>query len=477
MKGTAVFGGTQLFTMLANIIKGKFTAVILSTGGMGISSLLNSALVPMQQLFTFSLPTAAVRDIANEETPRLKSGKVLAFRRTLFILAALGMIIMAASAPLFSVSTFGNDAHTLWFVELSIALLFLILTSGENAVLQSYRQLKSLALCNVVGALCGLLFGIPLYYFYGVDGIAPSIVIMSVVTFLFSLHFTRQLPVVGVSQPWSETWRCSRDMLLFGGAMMIAAVIGSLSTYFVNTFIRSYGSIDDVGLFQAANTITLQCTSLVFAAMATDYYPHLSSVVDNHEETCKLVRQQGEIVVLVIASVASLLVCFAPLAVRLLLTSDFDSLVPLLRLIAVSFMGRAFCFPLDYVCLARGDKSFFFWVDGVWTNIKTFALLVSGYYFFGLIGLGYAILLNALIDIFMSFTLNKLRYGITYDRGVLRLYLPLLLMLVLQLAVSFLADSTLSQSLTLLLALIICIFSYVQLDRRIGFKSILRKRQ
>mgnify|MGYP002622285165 CR=1 FL=1 len=475
MKGTAVFGGSQMFTMLANIVKGKFTAIFLGTGGMGVSSLLNSALAPMQQLFTFSLPTAGVRDIANEEDAEQKAHKVLAFRRVLFVLAVLGMITMAVGAPLLSISTFGSSEHTLWFVALSVALLFLILTTGENAVLQGYRKLKTLATCNVVSALCGVLVGVPLYYFYGIEGIVPSIIIMSVVSFLYTRYFTRTLHIIPVQQSWGDTWKWGRVMLLFGGTMMIAGVIGSLSTYLLNTFIRSYGDISDVGLFQAANTITLQCTSLVFTAMATDYYPHLSSVADSQDRMTALVRQQGEIVVLIIAPVASLLVLFSPLAVRVLLTSEFDSLVPLLRLIAVSFMGRAFCFPLDYVCLAKGDKSFFFWVDGIWTNVKTFLFCVAGYYFFGLIGLGYAMVANAVIDIFVSALLCRYRYGVVYDKEQLRLFLPFVSLLSLQLLVSYISDILPSLALMMVIAAVICIFAYRQLDQRINFRGLLKR--
>ena len=297
---------------------------------------------------------------------------------------------------------------------------------------------------------------------------------MSVVSFLYTRYFTRTLHIIPVQQSWGDTWKWGRLMLLFGGTMMIAGVIGSLSTYFLNTFIRSYGDISDVGLFQAANTITLQCTSLVFTAMATDYYPHLSSVADKLEKTTALVRQQGEIVVLIIAPVASLLVLFSPLVVRVLLTSEFDSLVPLLRLIAISFMGRAFCFPLDYVCLAKGDKSFFFWVDGIWTNVKTFLLCVAGYYFFGLIGLGYAVLLNAVVDIIASSMLNKIIYGVFYDIRVLRLYILTALLLGTQFFSSLLSNIFVGIILQTLVACFICVYSFVQLDRRINFKSILR---
>ena len=77
MKGTAVFGGSQMINMLANVIKGKFTAIFLGASGMGISSLLGSALSPFQQFFTFSLPVAAVRDIASGQDEDAKARSVL----------------------------------------------------------------------------------------------------------------------------------------------------------------------------------------------------------------------------------------------------------------------------------------------------------------------------------------------------------------------------------------------------------------
>lgn len=475
MKGTAVFGGTGLITMLANIVKGKLVAVLLSDYGMGISSLMQSALNPVQQLFLFGLPTVGVKEIATEGDAEKKAQKVLTFRRILYTLAFFGMCTMTVCATLFSISTFGDDTHAVWFVEMSVALLFFILAAGENTILQGYRRLKALAACNLIGVVSGLVFSIPLYYFYGVEGIVPAMIVLAVMSYGCTRYFTRRIAISPQQETWRETWSKGYAMLMFGGAMMIAGVIGTLSTYFVNTFIRSYGSISDVGLFQAANTITLQCTSLVFTAMATDYYPHLSSVLKQKKEAVQLVEQEGEIVMLVMATITALLILFAPLIVRVLLTEKFDGIVPLLRLIALSFIGRAFCFPLDYVCLAKGDKAFFFWVDGVWTNAKTFLLFVVGYYFFGLIGLGYATVANALIDIVVSSMLNKWRYDVHYSKAMLEVFLPLTALNILALAATCLPNTLLSIGITAACVLTVCIFSYIQLDRRIGIKDLWKK--
>ena len=472
MKGTAVFGGSQMINMLANVIKGKFTAIFLGASGMGVSSLLGSALSPFQQFFTFSLPVAGVRDIASQQDEDSKARSVLIFRRVLYALAFLGMITMALSSTLLSQSTFGNNEYSLWFVGMSVALLFFILTAAENTILQGYRHLKAYATTSVVGSVCGLLFTIPLYWLYGVDGIVPSMMILSFVTFVFSRYFTSRIGIKSVSLSWRETLSGSRTMLMMGGAMMLAGLLGALSTYFTNTFIRSYGNMSDIGLYNAATIVTIQCTTLVFSSMSADYYPHLSELLEYKDRMQKYVQKEGEMVLLVMAPIISLLILFSGVIVRVLLTSEFDSIVPLLRLIALSFMGRAFCFPLDYVCLAKGDKSFFFWVDGVWTNIKTFLLCVCGYYFFGLIGLGYAMLANAFIDIIVSAVLNKKRYQVSYNSHYLKMFMYLLLVNVLVLGASYIHTPFLSYSLMLLLVVAMCIVSLIQIFTRIRGKHI-----
>lgn len=477
MKGTAVFGGTQMFTMLANMVKGKFVAMILGDYGMGISSLLQSALSPMQQLFSFGLPTSGVKDIAAESDPQRKAEVVLTFRRLLTTLAFSGAITMLVCSTLFSISTFGDNTYTRWFAEMSVALLFFILASGETTILQGYRMLKEQATCNITGTCCSLLFGVPLYYFFGIDGIVPALILLSATTYGLARHFTRRINTSACQQPtWSQIFSRSRNMLTLGLTMMVAGVIGTLVTYLINTYIRSHGTIADVGLFQAANVITIQCTTMVFAAMATDYYPHLSSIIAQRGHTREVVEHEGEIVLLIIAPLTVLLILFAPLAVRVLLTPKFDAIIPLIRLIAISFIARATCFPLDYVCMAKGDKQFFFWTQGVWSNVKTLLLLVLGYKYFGLIGLGYAVITSSVIDIIASFLLNQWRYQLHYTATLLHTLIPLLLTNGVALAASYISHPLISYGIIATCALFTCLYSFCQLDKRIGIKELIRSR-
>lgn len=467
LKGTAVFGGTQMLTMLTNIVKGKFVALILSEYGMGLSALMQSALNPMQQLFSMGLPSSVVKDIAAEQDAMQRAAVVKAFRRVLLLLAVLGMLTMFIGASAFSMGTFGNTDYTSWFVAMSVALFFFILAGGETAVLQGCRRLKEYAVCNIAAALCGLLIGVPLYYFYGVGGIVPSMVILSFSMFLTARIFTRRIGLPAVVQSLGESVRLSRGMLLLGFAMMLSGLTGALTLYLINTFIRKNGGVSDVGLYQAACSITLQATALVFTAMAADYYPHLSSLTERKSDLLRLVRSEAEVVVCVMAPVISLLIVLSPVVVEVLLTTKFNPIVPLIRLIALSFWGRALCFPLDYVCMARGDRRFFFWTQGVWSNVKTLLLSVGAYWLWGLNGLGYAALAGAVIDIAVSLTLNHWRYGVCYSFSMLKVVLPFFILNVGTLLAAYFMDGWAAYLAMSMCTILVCVFACVLLHLRL----------
>ena len=475
MKGTIIFGGSQTLTILINVVRGKLIAMILGAYGMGVSSLLQSAINPFQQLFSLSLPTSAVRSISLE-TGNNRLHTILAFQRILLWLSLAGMLTMMVTSSWLSQFTFGDDEHQLWFCGLAVSLFFLMMTAGESAILQGFRKIKQLATVAVVAPALGLIIGIPLYYYWNVEGIVPAMIIINFASWITARYFTRDLRPKGLFQSRRSTWRIGRGMLTLGAAMMLSSFIGTVVTYLLNTFIRTY-SMEDVGMYQAAISITLQCTSMIFASMAADYFPHLSTVVNDIKDTRQLVEQEGEIVLLIMTPVTLLLILFAPTIVYVLLTPQFATIIPTLRMISISFIARAFCFPQDYVCIAKGDKSFFFWVEGVYTNVKTLLLFGAGYYLFGFEGLGYAAIANSVIDILSSAILNQWRFKVHYSYTYLKLFVPCLIMAVVCIGGSFICEQQMSFQVMAITTLLCCVYSYIQLDRRLNLKEIIHQKK
>lgn len=476
MKGTAIFGGTQMVNMASNIVKGKLTAAILGANGMGISSHLLSTLSPFQQFFTFGLNTSAVKTLSSQTDETERSSYVTSFRRLMLVMSLMAMGSMLASSWWLSIITFRTPDHWMWFATLAVGVFFMMLSTAESTILQGFRALRSLAICNTIAPLSGLFISIPLYWFYGIEGIAPGIAALGFVSWCVNRHFTQKLHIKPTPQAWKTTFQQSRGMLMLGGTIMASGLLGALSVYVINTLIGRYGSESDIGFFQAANTITLQCTTMVFAAMGTDFFPHLSSIVHDRTKAQQLICQEGEIVLLIIVPISLMLITLAPVVIRILLTSEFDTITFLLRALSVSLITRAICFPLDYICIAKGDNTYFFWMEGVWSNLKTVALIVGGYLMGGLDGIGIGLLIGIAIEVSVSILFNRWRYGIGYSSQYYKLAIILFLALMGGFAASFITSDVVAYALMGVITLATTFYAYHQIDKRIDLRTLIRQK-
>lgn len=471
--------------MLAGIIRGKFVAMILGAFGMGVSSLLTSAIQPIQQFFSFGLPMAAVSNIANSEEEDEMHKKTIAFRRCLTIMAILACLFTISTSTLLAKWTSGTDSTFLpkdsriskWFIALGPAVFFMILAAGENAVLQSHRALKQLAKSNMVGPLLGVLLGVPMYYFWGLSGIVPAMIALPCLTWAYTRWNTRNLYSTSVSITWGETISRGRKMMALGGTMMVAGLVGNLAVYLINTFINKTGSTQDVGFYQAATSITMQCTVMVFTALSTDYFPRLTQLSNDKESMNRFINEEGEIVMLITAPLAALLIVLAPVVVRVLLTKEFDDVIPLIQLMSMAFLLKAYYFPLDYICLAKSDKKYFFWMEAIWVNIKMVLVFVGGYKLYGVIGLGYAAVLDNVIDVVVSTVMVKWRYGFVYSFKALGVAAVLLAMSVVVLVSSLLSDGLDNAlNVAVVATAVIGFYSLRQLNNRTSLSKYINKR-
>lgn len=429
LKGTALFGGVQVFTILVNLLRGKLIALFLGPAGMGISSLLNVSTVTIQQFTCIGLNLSAVKDISvAKENGDLEQLFLLikTVRRLLLITGAIGALISMLFCSLLSQWTFGNLEYKWHFLFLSIVVYFTTLSNGELAILQGVRELKKIASASIVGALVGLCIGVPLYFFYGNDGIVPAMIALSVVTYFFYRYNTRKIAVIEKTFSWKPLCPIAKKMMTLGIVMMIATLLGTLANYVLNATIGRFGSIDDVGLYQAANSITNQYVGLVFAAMSVDFFPRLAAVCSDNSKVCELVNQQSEIVILIVVPLLILLIITAPLIIRLLLTDAFLPVVSLLRWMSIGVFFKAIAFPMGYISFSKGDKKTFFWLEGVWGNLFTLVLNITFYHFWGLEGIGISFCLSFFVSCVVYVFITKRLYAFRHTFVFLRLILLLL---------------------------------------------------
>ncbi|MDE6008088.1 MAG: oligosaccharide flippase family protein, partial [Muribaculaceae bacterium] len=180
LKRLSAFGGVQIFNILIGLIRGKFVALFLGPTGMGISSLYSSSTAPLQEICSLGLNLAVVKEVAgNKDNPSGLPHILHVSIRLLLFTVVLGALVCCLGAPFLSKLTFGDGSETSAYLWLSIFVGLSIAGGGFLALLQGLGEVKRLSKASLVGGLSGLLFGIPLYYFFGDRGIVPAMIILS----------------------------------------------------------------------------------------------------------------------------------------------------------------------------------------------------------------------------------------------------------------------------------------------------------
>lgn len=474
MKATSLFGGVQVFNIIVALIKSKIIAVFLGPAGMGIFGLLTSTTGLVSSLTNFGLGTSAIRDIAavNESGEQNRINKVVTvFRYLLWITGLLGAIITFIFSPWLSQFTFGNKEYTLAFMWLACSLLFNQLAIGNNVLMQGMRKLQYLAKANMMGSFIGLVISAPLYFYYGVDGIVPAIILTSLFLLGITWYFARKIKIEHTEATLTETILEGQEMLKMGFMLSLSGLITTGASYIVRVFISNTGSLEDVGLYNVGFAIISTYVGLVFTALSTDYYPRLSSVAQNNQKGTLLINQQAEIALLILAPILTVFLIFINWAVIVLYSSEFTAVNGMIQWAALGMYCKAASWSISFILLAKGASKLFFWNELV-VNIYMLGLNLLGYHFYGLNGLGISYLISYILYFLQVFFLAKYKYEFNFSLEFYKIFSYQLTLVIICFAITMYVSSTIAYILGLPFILISVWYSFRELDKRMDLKRI-----
>lgn len=472
LKGTSVFGGVQVFQVLVNLVRGKFVAMFLGPEGMGIASLFTASSTTIQRFSSLGLNLAVVKEVsAQSEDPAALSSLLTVTRRMISMTSLLGALICVVLCVPLSRATFGTPDMAWQFVLLGVAVGLSVAAAGKLSVLQGLHDVRRLSKASLVGGLCGLVVGVPLYWLFGNRGIVPAMVALSLAMYLFydvSLRRSigNDLPRRKLS--WRESMPLMKPLLALGVLMMASDLIGSGCTYLLNIFLRVRSDYNTVGLYQAANSVTGQYAGMVFAAMAMDYFPRLSKAASDNKAMAAVVCRQQEIVSLIIAPAMCLLILTAPVIIPVLLTEQYRPVLPLMRWFGLGVLMQALAYPMGYISFAKGNKKLFFWLEGVFGNLLTLLLSCLGFGLFGLNGLGYALVADHLICMAVYYSVNRRLYGFRFSGAALRQTALAIMMGGGCFASSLISDQVVSYILMAAVFIVAAAYGVIALRRRLS---------
>ena len=478
VKATSLFGGVQVYQILIQIIKSKIIAILLGPAGVGVIGLFQSGLDLVKNLTSMGLASSAVRDVseANGSGDSQKISKtVTVIRRLVWITGMLGLVVVAVTSPILSKFAFGNYDYTIPFILLSIVLLLDQLSAGQKVILQGLRRLKDLACCSAIGVTVGLIVSIPFYYWMGIDGIAPTLILTSICSLLVSWWYSRKIKIGKADISVKMTFTHGRQMLVMGVSMSLSGIFATAVAYITRGYIQSVGGVVEVGLYQAGFSIMTTYVGLVMNAIATDYYPRLASINNDNKKCRQAVCQQGEIGIMILAPLLTICLVFMPFVLKILYSDEFLAANQYISWACLGMLLRLGSWVIGFLFIAKAESKLYI-VNELCANSYFLLMYIIGYKYWGLAGIGATFTLAYTIYFIQVYLVARKRYEFTFSREFIVCYGSQIALVVGCLILVLFADGLMKYSVGCWFILLSTFLGIRGLNKRIDILGILKQK-
>ena len=480
LNATSLFGGVQFINIILRLIRSKAIALLIGPIGMGISNLLLTTMELINGLTNLGLERSAVKDISLANTNSNSKSVAITIsilKKLVWLTITVGVILMVLLAPWLSEITFGNKDYTISFRWISIALLFKQLSSSQLAILQGLRKLKSLAKANLLGNFIGLLITLPLYYYYKIDAIVPSIIIATFMSFVFTYYYSHKLDIESVTISRKEAVSEGKGMINLGVMLSLSSLITLLVAYIIRIYIGSANETEelgliDVGLYSAGFVILNSYVGIIFNAMGTDYFPRLSEIANDIKKLRKTVLEQATVAILLITPIIVVFLACAPFIIVILYSHEFSPIVTMVTWGILGMIFKAVSWSMGYMIIAKGDSKVFI-KTAIGFNTILLSINIIGYHFGGLEGVGISFFIYYIIHFIAIRIITYYRYDFYFEKGFYKIFTFTVIMCFLAFSITFIPSSILKNSLMIGLIVVSCWYSYKELDKKIGVKDYL----
>lgn len=477
LKYAWLFSSVQGIIIVIGLVRNKAMALLLGVSGMGFASLMNSMQGFASQCTNLGLSFGAVPRLSGyyeQQNQRQMDYYIMVIRLWSVIAAVLGMLFCLVMSPFVDRWSFTWGNHTLHYAMLGLSVAMLALTGGETAILKATRRLGTLARIQIYTAVAAVLLSVPLYYFLGHSGVVPAILLIAFVSMLTTMTYSyRSYPLRIVFR--KSLLRDGLSMVRLGMAFVLSAAVGSGSEMLIRSFLNVEGSMDDVGLYNAAFMITITYAGMVFSAMETDYFPRLSAVSKDVRLTNDTVNKQLEVSMLLLSPMLVALMMFLPVLIPLLFSAEFLPVVAMAQVAVLAMYFKVVNMPIAYITLARSYPLSYLFLEMSYFIVLV-AGVVLGFRWWGIWGTGVALVVAHVVELAIVYSYAYWRYRY---RGVGSIFGSWLLQLAIGIvayAVTLLLDGWLYWTTEAALALVSTAYSLYVLRQKTHLWQALRRK-
>jgi PST family polysaccharide transporter len=433
LKSSSLMGGVAIITLLLGLVRTKFAAIWIGVTGVGLLANFLALQGFASTLAGFGIQSSAVRDIAacveNNDQEKI-SRVVLSLHRICRITGVTGFCLMTVLSPFISRWTFGTDAYVPDIILLGVVILLTNLTGAHLALIQGLRRMRELAQVNIIGALLGSISSVLCYIYLGNRGIVPAMALFAAMNLIVSYRFSSRIVILFVPMTWRASFREVIGMLQLGVVFMSTALITAFVGYITSILITHQVSLQALGIYSAAFSLSSISVNFVLSAMGSDYYPRLVGISHDKVAMSRLVNEQLEVGLLLSAPIFLMLIVFAPFIVQILYSKDFALAANLMPWFLLGCLGRVISWPLGFVMLAMAKTRLLF-VTELLSNIVHILLIILGLHLFGLVGVAYAFFSLYILHAFSAHYISRKLIGFQLSHQNMIIIFLLLIILIL----------------------------------------------
>lgn len=395
LKSSALIGASSLLSIAVGVVRTKAMALMLGPAGFGLLALYSSIVDFALSIATMGIGSSGVRQIAASVSTgdaKCLGRTVAALRITAIVLGALGAGLIFAGSSRISALTFGSETYSGAVALLGLAVLFRAVSVGQGALIQGMRRIKDLAVMGVLGALFGTISGIVVVFFFGIQGLAPAVVVGAAIGLALSWRYSRKIAIGVPEITASEISREAASLLKLGFVFMAGGMFTMGAAYAVRVILLRTEGMDAAGYYSAAWTLGGLYLGIILQAMGADFYPRLVGVAQDNAQCNRLVNEQVQVSLLLACPGVIATLTFAPFIIALFYSEGFVEAVDALRWICLGIAIRVISWPMGFIIVAKNRQAIYLFAEVAWTSVnlaltwvcvETFGLKGAGIAFFG----------------------------------------------------------------------------------------------
>lgn len=415
-KSSGIVGFVSILQMSFSLFRNKAIAIILGAKGFGIYGMYQVFIETAITFASLGLEKSGVRHISkNSDNIELRNQCIYVFTKSIFIISLFISIICAFFSKKISMSLFETEDYYIGIIICCLVVFIRCISQGQISILNGLRDLRSLALSQILAASVGSILSVAFVYFLGFDGLALSFLSFAIASLIFSFLFLNKHTYRTKKPSLREFIMQFKDLIYLGLGFSIAGAIASLFTYLSRTYINSEFSLDVVGIYQACWLISNLYIGIILNAMGVDFMPRLMKVISDKKEVNRLVNEQMEIGTLLSGIGVVFIICFSDIILQLLYTSEFAKGADIIRWQILGVSLRVLGFPLAHSVMAYNRPLLYIVIQGVFAVVE-YLLLIYFTSTYGFDGLGINYFVAYIVFMIMWFIATKYLFNFSFSK-------------------------------------------------------------